>query len=196
MGNVLAAPLELSIFASIKLTSTNEEWVLNKGIGVAGNREFGLAVISNKVVGFVADESEEDVDTATSTSNVGTDWVTVGFTWDGVGRTYLNGVRDGAGASGSLNSGDIESLSAPLEIGRDATPDYFDGQIGWIGMWNRGFPNHSAEAQHLHDRPDDMITRRPTFVAMSSVSVTIGPFPWYTYQNFTGNIQSPTGGIG
>ena len=40
--------------------------------------------------------------------------------------------------------------------------------MGFVGIWSRTLL--PSEAQHLHERPNDMLTRRPTQVAVGAAA--------------------------
>jgi hypothetical protein len=148
LGNVISAPEELSISAWVRPDTITEEFnILIKGIGASGDREYGLSIIYGKVRGLVADESANDVDVIGGNTTIPAgEWSHASMTWNGtVMKVYLNGIEDGSVIT-SVNSGDIESLTADLEIGKDVSPDYADGSIGEVLIYNRALPAAEIKA--------------------------------------------------
>lgn len=138
MGDIHSAPTEITLSAWVNLDSVVEEPILIKGMGAAGNREYGMYILSNKVFASVAREAAGDVDSKSGATTVGTGaWVHAAMTWDGSTLTiYKDGDDDGSVAT-SVGSGDIQDLADSLIIGRDETGDYFNGEIDEVRIYNR-----------------------------------------------------------
>ena len=152
MGNVLAAPLQLTIIGWVNLTSTTNETILGKGLGTVGNREYMLAIISGKIQGFVADESEGDVDTIAGDTTIDTNvWFQAAMTWDGTTLiVYKDGVADGSVGT-SVNSGDIEAGTRDLRIGSNFGTQFLDGTVSTVSMHDRALS--ASEILQLYRKP-------------------------------------------
>ena len=148
MGDILSAPSSLSIFSWVNCDVFVEFPIVIKGIGAVGTREYGLFIFSGVVRGYVADESAGDVDYVDGATSLSTgSWFNVGMTWTGSTLSvYLNGSLDN---STSTSVSEIENLSSPLTIGKDTSPDYANGKISNVSIYNRALTADEVRQNYL-----------------------------------------------
>jgi surface protein len=141
-----------TIAAWVKPTNNKDFWILSKGIGATGNREFALKLNhSGYAEVIIADESADETINATSRRNINNnEWHYVVATWSGSElKVYVNG-----GLSGPATPTDlvIENLSSPMYIGRSAGSDYANGEIGTIHIYNTVLSDSDIKNNFINGR--------------------------------------------
>jgi hypothetical protein len=147
--------------------NTTKDWVLGHGSSVATYRfaiHDGSIQSAQSGTGFVTGEP-----------------VFLCGTYDGTTlRLFVNG-RETASDTATTT---LDNPTKSLNVGdRGNGNQPWDGRIGDVRIWNRAlFP---SEIQHLHDRPNDMLTPRSTQVAVSApvapVAAVAASFPACTW---------------
>ena len=141
-----------TIAAWVKPTNNRNFWILSKGIGATGNREFGLYLNSNghaEVV--IADESADTEKSTISRREVpANEWHYVVAIWSG---SYLEILIDGAPSGPKFETSiQIENLSSPMYIGRSAGSDYASGEIGTIHIYDKVLTYGEIKTNYLNGK--------------------------------------------